>query len=318
MIAFIDMHREKFGAEAIYRILGATECGFITSRGYRAAKTRPTSARDLRDATSLTVIARIHQESYGVYGVRKMRHTMRRAGWDVGRDQVARLMRLAGLHGARRGRKPVTTCPSGEPDHRPDLVERKFAAESPHQLWVADITYVRLPTGFCYTAFITDVCTRRIVGWAVASSLHTESLPLLALEHALISTGAHRARDGLIHHSDRGVQYVSLAYSDALTTAGVKASVGTVGDSYDNALAEAVNGLYKTELIYSRRVWGSVSDVEIATMAWVHWWNTRRIHEALGYRTPPEVEASCTHPTMAAPATVSPRNETQGASYISC
>ncbi len=304
MTAFIDIHREKFGVEAICHILGATECGFITSRGCRVTKTRPTSARDLRDATLLTEFTKIHQEKYGVYGVRKMWHAKRRAGWDVGQDQVARLMRLARLHGVPRGSKPVTTCPSGEPGHHPDLVERKFAAESPHQLWVADITYVHLPTGFCYTAFITDVCTRRIVGWAVASSLHTESLPLLALEQALISTGAHRARDGLIHHSDRGVQYFSLAYSDALTTAGVKASVGTARGSYDNALADAVDGLYKTELIYSRRVWGSVSDVEIATMAWAHWWSTRRIHEVLGYRTPAEVEATYTHPAATAPATV--------------
>ncbi|TSI11740.1 IS3 family transposase [Brevibacterium aurantiacum] len=304
MIRFIDMHRKRFGVESICRILGATESGFITSRGYRAAKTRPASARDLRDATLITEITRIHQENYGVYGVRKMWHAMRRAGWDVGRDQVARLMRNAGLHGVRRGRKPVTTRPSREPDHRPDLVERKFVAERPHQLWVADITYVRLPAGFGYTAFITDVCTRRIVGWAVASSLHTESLPLMALEQALISTGAQRTRDELIHHSDRGVRYVSLACSDALTAAGVKASVGTVGDSYDNALAEAVNGLYKTELIYSKRFWESVSDVEIATMAWVHWWNTRRLHEALDYHTPAEVEASYTRPTTTAPATV--------------
>lgn len=151
------------------------------------------------------------------------------------------------------------------------------------------------------------------MGWAVASSLNTESLPFLALEQALISTGAHRARDGLIHHSDRDVQYVSLAYSDAPTTAGVKASVGTLGDSYDSALAEAVNGLYRTELIYSRRVWGSVPDVEVATMAWVHWWNTRRIHEALGYRTPAEIEATY-NPTTTAPAAVQPRNGTQGAS----
>lgn len=268
--------------------------------GLPRSENAPSSACDLRDATLLTGITGIHQENYGVYGVRKMWHAMFRAGWDVGRGQVARLMRLAGLHGVRRGRKPITTCPSRQPDHRSDLVERKFAAERPHQLWVADITYVRLPTGFCYTAFITDACTRRIVGWAVASSLHTESRPLLALDQALISTGAHRVRDGLIHHTDRGVQYVSLAYSDALTTAGVKASIGNVGDSYDNALAEAVTGLYKTELIYSMRAWGSVPDVEIATMAWVRWWNTRRIHEALGYRTPAEVEAT----TTTAPAAV--------------
>jgi len=237
---------------------------------------------------------------------------MRRAGWDVG--QVARLMRGAGLHGVRRGRKPVTTYPTHVPDALPDLAERRFTAEQPNRLWVADITYVRILTGFCYVAFITDVCTRKIVGWAVSATLHTDGLPLLALEHALLISGAVRSQSGLIHHSDRGAQYVSLAYSDALITAGVTASVGSVGDSYDNALAETVNGLFKAELIHSQRIWESTQAVEIATMGWVHWWNTERLHEALGYRTPVEVEASYTHPTTTAPAPVQPRNETQGAS----
>ncbi|MFJ4163760.1 IS3 family transposase [Micrococcus luteus] len=292
MIRFIDEHRDQFGVEAICRTLRATECGFITSRGYRAAKTRPASARALRDVLLLEEVKRIHAENYSVYGIRKMHHAMVRAGWQVGRDQVARLMREAGLQGVRRGHKPITTRPAGVPDARPDLVERRFAADRPHQLWVADITYVRMISGFCYVAFITDVYSRRIVGWAVSGSLRTAGLPLLALEHALVSTGATRGRQGLVHHSDRGAQYVSLAYSDALITAGVSASVGTVGDSYDNALAETVNGLYKAELIHSKRIWESVQAVELATMGWVHWWNTTRLHEALDYRTPTEVEAA--------------------------
>ena len=304
MIAFIDMHREKFGVEAICRILGATVCGFITSRGYRAAKSRPASARSVRDEMLVEEVRRIHQANYSVYGVRKMWHAMRRAGWDIGRDQVARLMRITGLQGVRRGRQPITTRRGAGADQRPDLVERRFVAERPQQLWVADITYVRILTGFCYVAFITDVFRRRIVGWSVAPTLHTESLPLLALEHALFSTGASRNGGGLIHHSDRGSQYVSLAYSDALITAGVKASVGTVGDSYDNALAETVNGPYKAELIYSKRIWEPVSEVELATMGWIHWWNTARLHEALDYRTPTAIEAASTHPTTTAPATV--------------
>lgn len=163
---------------------------------------------------------------------------------------------------------------------------------------------MRILAGFCYVAFITDVCTRKIVGWAVSATLHTDGLPLLALEHALLTSGAVRSQSGLIHHSDRGAQYVSLAYSDALITAGVTASVGSVGDSYDNALAETVNGLFKAELIHSQRIWESTQAVEIATMGWVHWWNTERLHEALGYRTPAEVEASYTHPTTTAPAPV--------------
>lgn len=302
MIRFIDEYRDQFGVEAICRILGATQCGFITSRGYRAAKARQASARAIRDELLIQEIRRIHAENDGVYGVRKMWHAMRRAGWEVGRDQVVRLMRSAGLQGVRRGRKPCTTIPAEQPGRRPDLVERDFTAAAPNRLWVADITYVRTVAGFCYTAFVTDVCTRRIVGWAVASSLHTDGLPLLALEHALISTGASRnPRGGLVHHSDHGAQYVSLAYSDALIAAGVTASVGTVGDSYDNALAETINGLYKTELIHTKRLWESVTAVELATLEWVHWWNTTRLHEALGYQTPPEAEAAYNHQPDAAP-----------------
>ncbi|MCK6214869.1 IS3 family transposase [Micrococcus luteus] len=173
---------------------------------YRAAKRRPASERALRDELLIEELERIHAKNYSVYGVRKMHHAMVRAGWEVGRDQVGRLMKAAGLEGVRRGRKPVTTKPTGEPDTRPDLVERQFTADGPHQLWVADITYVRILGGFCYVAFITDVYSRRVVGWAVSGSLHTAGLPLLALEHALVSTGATRGRQGLIHHSDRGAQ----------------------------------------------------------------------------------------------------------------
>ena len=206
MIAFIDEHRDQFGVEAICRTLRATECGFITSRGYRAAKTRPRSSRTLREGILVEELRRIHAENYSVYGVRKMHHAMRLAGWEIGRDQVARLMKLAGVEGVRRGRTPITTRPADEPDARPDLVERCFTAQRPNQLWVADITYVRILGGFCYVAFITDVYSRRIVGWAVSDNLHTAGLPLLALEHALVSTGASRDRHGLVHHSDRGSQ----------------------------------------------------------------------------------------------------------------
>ena len=153
MIRFIDEHRDQFGVEAICRVLSATECGFITSRGYRAAKTRPRSSRTLRDGILVEELRRIHAENYSVYGVRKMHHAMRRAGWEIGRDQVARLMKLAGVEGVRRGRTPVTTKPAGEPDARPDLVERKFIAELPNQLWVADLTYVRTISGLCLSRF---------------------------------------------------------------------------------------------------------------------------------------------------------------------
>lgn len=289
MIRYIDMFRERFGVEAICRVLGAAVRGFITSRGYRKAKTRPLSARAVRDKILIEEIRRIHAENYHVYGEIKMWKAMQAAGWDVGRDQTARLMRLAGVQGVVRGRKPRTTTPSSAPDLRPDLVERDFTAPAPNRLWVADITYVRITSGFAYTAFVTDVFSRKIVGWATRSSMTTEALSLEALEHA-INTALHQF-DDLVHHSDRGSQYVALAYTDRLAEAGIKPSVGTVGDSYDNALAETVNGLYKTELIYSQPAWASVTDVEFATMNWVHWWNTTRIHEALGYRTPSQVEA---------------------------
>lgn len=275
---------------AICRTLAATAGGFITSRGYRAAKTRPLSDRALKDEVLLEIIVQIHEENYGVYGVRKMWHAMRRAGWDVGRDQVARLMRKAGLRGVVRGRTPVTTTRGHQTAARPDLVDRTFSAECPNRLWVADITYVRTTSGFCYTAFVTDVCTRRIVGWATRSTMRTDALPLEALEHALTAAQDH-ACAGLIHHSDQGSQYVSWAYSARLEEAGVKASVGSVGDAYDNALAETVNGLYKTELIYARPHWTGVTEVEFATMDWVHWWNNIRLHQALGYQTPAEYEA---------------------------
>ena len=292
MIRFIDEHRDRFGVEPICRALRATDCGFITSRGYRAAKARPRCARAIRDDVLVEEVKRLHAQNYGVYGHRKMWHAMRREGWMIGRDQTARLMRTAGLHGVRRGRRPFTTVPSKLPDHRPDLVERDFHALAPNMLWVADITYVRTVSGFAYTAFITDACTRKIVGWSVASSLSTQALPMIALQQAIATTPAARQGGRLVHHSDRGVQYVSLAYTDTLAEHGVAPSVGTVGDSYDNALAETVNGLYKAELIYSRPTWPSTSAVELATLEWVSWWNHQRLHEALGYQTPVEVEAA--------------------------
>lgn len=229
MIAFIDEQRDRFGVLCICRIPGATERGFITSRGNRSAKQRPPSKRAVRDEALTNEIRRIHAENCSVYGYRKMHRAMRRVGWEIGRDQTLRLMKAAGLREVRRGRKIFTTISSQGPDRRPDLVERAFTAAGPHQLWVADITYVRIPTGFCYTAFITDVCSRRIVGWSVATSLHTEALPLQALDQALQTTPADASRRGLVHHGDRGSNYVSLAYSDALLAAGVQASVGSVG-----------------------------------------------------------------------------------------
>lgn len=292
MIAFIDAHRDQFGVELICRVLRAAIAGFLTSRGYRAAKTRPPSDRALSDDVLIAELRTVHQKNFSVYGVKKMHHAMKRRGWQLGREQTRRLMRKAGLRGVQRG-KPVFTTVSDPADQRPaDLVNRQFKAPAPDRLWVADITYVRTWQGFCYTAFVTDVCTRRIVGWAVTASMRTEDLPLQAFEHAVWQSNSDLSE--LIHHSDRGSQYLSLAYTDRLAELGIAPSVGSRGDSYDNALAEAVNAAYKSELINRDKPWRSVDDVELATAAWVAWYNQERLHEALGYVPPAEYEAALT------------------------
>ncbi|MGJ4117008.1 IS3 family transposase [Corynebacterium macclintockiae] len=289
MISYIDEYKEQFGAWAICRVLKQADRGFITSRGYRKAITRAPSARALSDSLLIPEIQRVHAENFSVYGIRKMWHAMNREGFHIGRDKTARLVKLAGVSGRRRGRTPVTTISPKVPDHRPDLVQRNFRATAPGRLWVADITYVRTLSGFAYTAFVIDVYSRKIVGVATRSTMRTDALPMEALEHALTTAGRIHG-DQLIHHSDRGSQYVSLKYSTALAEAEIRPSVGTVGDSYDNALAETVNGLYKAELIHPQGPWTSVGEVELATLRWVHWWNTKRLHEALDYATPQEVE----------------------------
>ncbi|MFR9850102.1 IS3 family transposase [Corynebacterium striatum] len=287
MIRFIDEHRNRFSVEFICQTLNThREGGFLTSRGYRQSKARGLSARRLRDAVLVERISAIHRDNYGIYGVRKMWHALHRDGIDIGREQTARLMRLAGVSGKGKGRLPLTTRKPNVPDLRPDLVEREFKAQGPNKLWVADITYVRTKKGFVYAAFVTDVYSRRIVGWALSDSMRTEALPLQALNQAIVCA---EETTGLIHHSDHGSQYVSVVYNERLAQHGIAASTGTVGDSYDNALAENVNGSYKNELIHTRR-WNDVVEVEIATFEWVSWWNETRLHQSLGYRTPVEVE----------------------------
>ena len=288
MIRFIDKYRNRFSVEFICKTLKNNRVGgFITSRGYRQSKARGLSARRLRDAVLVERISSIHRDNYGVYGVRKMWHALHRDGIDIGREQTARLMRLAGVSGKGKGGSPITTRKAHVPDLRPDLVEREFKAQSPNKLWVADITYVRTKKGFVYAAFVTDVYSRRIVGWALSDSMRTEALPLQALNQAIACA---EETTGLIHHSDHGSQYVSVVYNERLAQHGIAASTGTVGDSYDNSLAENVNGSYKNELIHTRR-WNDVVEVEIATFEWVSWWNETRLHQSLGYRTPVEVES---------------------------
>jgi transposase InsO family protein len=268
--------------------------GFITSRGYRAAKTRPPSARALKDELLVPEIARLHEENYGVYGVRKMHALMRRRGWDIGRDQTARLMRIAGVQGVKRSKKVFTTKPDPAAVKPADLVQRRFHAAAPRRLWVADITYVATWSGFAYVAFVTDVYSRRIVGWNVASTLRADILPLQALDMAAWEARREGTADltGLVHHADHGSNYLSIVYTDRIGELGAKPSTGTVGDSYDNALAEAVNGLYKTELIRRRGPWRTIEQVELATLEYVWWWNNQRLHGELHMRTPLEVEAA--------------------------
>ena len=290
MIAFIDTHRDQFGVELICRTLRAAIVGFLTSRGYRAAKARPRSARAIRDELLIDELRAVHEQNFSVYGVKKMHAAMTRRGWTLGREQTRRLMRQAGLRGVQRG-KPVFTTVTDPAAARPaDLVQRRFAAAAPNRLWVADITYVRTWAGFCYTAFVTDVCTRGIVGWAVANTMRTQDLPLQAFNHAVWQADSDLSE--LVHHSDRGSQYLSLAYTDRIAELGIAPSVGSRGDSYDNALAEAVNAAYKSELIHRGKPWRSVADVELATASWVAWYNQNRLHEALGYRSPAEYEAA--------------------------
>ncbi len=284
MIAYIDAHRERFGVEPICRALQ-----FAPST-YWSAKRRPRCARAIRDDQLVIEVARVHAENFGVYGADKVWAQLNREGIRVARCTVERLMRREGLRGAVRGKPRRTTIPDDTAARPRDLVDRQFKVPAPNRLWVADLTYVRTWSGFVYVAFVTDAYSRRIVGWHASRSLRTD-LALHALEQALWS----RRRDGadltgLVHHSDRGVQYVAIRYTERLAANGVVNSVGSRGDSYDNALAETIFGLYKTELIRNRGPWRGLDDVELATLEWVDWFNHRRLFEDHGRIPPAEFE----------------------------
>ena len=256
---------------------------------YYAAKSRPPSARSLRDDDLKAEIVRVHEANFGVYGVRKIWRQLHREGVTVARCTVERLMREMGLQGVRRGKTKRTTTRGDESAGRPaDLVERNFTASAPNTLWVADITYVRTWTGFVYVALIIDIYSRRIVGWQLATHLRTD-LALDALEMAIWLRNDRL--DGLVHHSDRGSQYLSIRYSERLGEAGAVASVGSKGDSYDNAVAESTMGLYKAELIRRRGPWRTIDDLELATLEYIDWFNHRRLHSACGDIPPAELEA---------------------------
>ncbi len=286
MITFIDDHREAYGVEPICRVLPIAPS---TYRRHVARRVDPSKAppRFRRDAELKAHIRRVWNENFQVYGVRKVWRQLGREGIDVARCTVARLMREMDLKGAVRG-QPVRTTISDKAAPRPrDRVNREFQASAPNRLWVSDFTYVATWGGFVYVAFVIDVFARRIVGWRVSSSAAT-GFVLDALEQAL---HARRPTEGgLIHHSDRGVQYVSIKYTERLAEAGIEPSVGSVGDSYDNALAETINGLYKTEVIRRRGPWRSLEAVEFATLEWVDWYNNHRLLEPIGNIPPAEAE----------------------------
>jgi putative transposase len=283
MIAYIDRHKDQFGVEPICQLLP------IAPSTYHAAKRRLPSARVLRDAKLKVEIARVHAEHFGVYGARKVWRQLHREQIAVARCTVERLMGELGLEGVRRGKAQRTTT-SEQAGARPaDLVERNFSASRPNQLWVADLTYVATWSGFIYVALVIDAFSRFIVGWQAARSLRTD-LALDALEMAIWRRQGQL--DGLVHHSDRGSQYLSIRYTERLAEAGAVTSVGSRGDSYDNALAETIIGLYKTELIRRRGPWKGLDDLEYATLEWVDWFNHRRLLEPIGHIPPAEFEAA--------------------------
>jgi putative transposase len=300
--AFIDDQKARFGVEPICRVLTAHGVQIAPST-YYAAKTRPASARAVRDRLLLAEIERVFHHRHlgrGLAGARKVWHLLRREDVEkqlgpIARCTVERLMRSAGLQGARRGRRFVTTRRDTAATRPPDRVNRNFAAAAPNRLWIVDFTYVPTWSGTAFTAFVCDVFSRRIVGWRTTASMPTE-LPLDALEMALWT----RARDGhlddggrlegLIHHSDAGSQYTAIRYADRLADAGALASIGSVGDSFDNAMAESIIGLYKTECVRHDGPFRTVDDLELATLSWVHWFNNARLHSSIGYQSPIEYE----------------------------
>ena len=286
MVSFVDEHRDEYGVEPICEMLPIAPSTFYEEMARRAnLDLRPLRAK--RDDELRPEIRRIWEENRRAYGAYKVWRQSHREGRPVARCTVERLMRDLGISGVRRGRRFKTTIPDDAADRPADLVNRQFVADRPNQLWVADLTYVSTWRGAVYAAFVIDVFSRMIVGWRVSNSLRTD-LALDALEQAIF---ARSNTDGLIHHSDRGSQYLSIRYTERLAEAGIDTSVGSVGDSYDNAMAETIIGLYKTEEIRPRAPWRSIEDVEFATASWVEWFNNRRLLGPIGDIPPVEFES---------------------------
>jgi transposase InsO family protein len=289
MIAFIDDHRASYGVEPICRQLPIAPSTYHAHRARRDDPSR-LSGRTKRDAELRVEIARVHAENFGVYGARKVWRQLRREGFEVARCTVERLMRAMGLQGVVRGKRIKTTIPDPAQPCPRDKVNRQFQAPAPNRLWVSDFTYVATWRGFVYVAFVIDTYARRIVGWRVSGSA-TAGFVLDALEQAIHDRQPARGA-GLIAHSDRGSQYLAIRYTERLAEEGIEPSVGSVGDSYDNALAETVIGLFKTEVIRPRGPWHSLEAVEFATLEWVDWFNHRRLLEPIGNVPPAEAEAA--------------------------
>jgi putative transposase len=281
---YIDAYRDRFGVEPICHALQ------VAPSTYYAARRRPPSARAVRDAELAPKVLQVFNDNDRVYGVRKLWRQLQRQGEQVGRDQVGRLMHRLGIAGVVRGTtRRTTTVADPAAVRAPDLVNRQFVATRPNQLWVSDFTHVATWSGTSYVAFVIDVYSRLIVGWRAAATMRTE-LVLDALEMAVWRRAD--VLDGLVCHSDAGSQYTSIRYTDRLADIGAAPSIGTVGDSYDNSLAESTIGLFKTELIRRHGPWRTVDDVELAALGWIDWYNTRRLHSELGHVPPAEHEAA--------------------------
>ena len=286
MVAFIDAHRAAYGVGPICQQLPIAPSTYYEAKAQQADPSRR-SARAQRDEALRPEIERVWEDNHRVYGARKVWKQLGREDHVVARCTVERLMRSLGLAGVVRGQRSRTTVPDLTTERPPDLVERRFAATRPNELWVADFTYVATWQGMVYVAFVIDVFSRRIVGWRASAAMRTD-LALDALEQALY---ARQPNERLVHHSDRGAQYLAIRYTERLAYAGIEASVGSRGDSYDNALAESVIGLFKTEVIRQQGPWRNLDQVEYATLDWVAWFNTQRLLAPLGYLPPAEFEA---------------------------
>ena len=289
MVSFIDAHRGMHGVEPICSVLAIAPSTYYSHLAKRADPARQ-SDRARRDDALRPEILRVFEENYRVYGVRKIWRQLRREGFDIARCSVGRLMKGLGIQGIIRGKPHRTTIPDRSAPRPLDKVHRQFRVPAPNMLWVSDFTYVATWKGFAYVAFVIDAYARKIVGWRVSTSAHA-GFVLDALEQAVHDRRPAKGM-GLIHHSDRGSQYLSIRYSERLAEAGIEPSVGSVGDSYDNALAETINGLFKAEVIHRRGPWRSFEAVEYATLEWVDWFNNRRLLEPIGNIPPAEAEAN--------------------------